>query len=862
MKKTLLVVLCMVVCIAAFASCDIPGTKHEHDWAKEWSTSETEHWYECTDEECTEVDSKGNHAGGNATCTEKAVCETCGESYGELSTHVYDKEVVDEKYLANAATCIAKATYYKSCVCGAKGSETFETGDFAAHTPAGTWSTSDTEHWYECTVEGCGIGVDKEMHTYDKEVVDTKYLNTEASCNAAATYFKSCECGAKGSETFVDGVATGEHNFGYQNPVYVQEGDNQHKIKCNGCDTYSAAADCQGSDDGDCTTAVVCVCERVLTAANESHTLVWKQSADAKHWQECEAANCNHKTAEADCNGGEANCQSAKVCADCGNTYGDKDEAKHTGTLTWDKTGAEADIGTYACGHTVTFDKLVDYYVTNAARSYSMTADGYFGKNIIIDTEGIASTYSKDLIDTTKNIVYSINGVEIYSGTDSFLINTNEVLIAHPELHGYQNIVALVTDIYGGTHEVLIPVCITTANISSYAEWIANVYPADGNTYGFYNLTAGINFATNAEPSAPKGAFKGTLIGNNLELIGSQGYGRHIFGALDGAHIENIRIRENGYRGSCTRNSIVMGLLGTSMKNTTLDTVTFALQGSDWASAIDISSGTGWLVGGEVSGNTMTNITVELKKTVNALAPFFGSQYSNNTVSGFTWTVADDITVPDGEIIIAKTADGEVVYLCDVTTGNHQLSSTHSYDDVGHWYECSACGAKSGYAVHNGTPVKVDDNTHKASCDCGYSSDAAPHSYTWDKTAEDKDVGTCACSATVEFDKQLDGSVDGVTRGISLTGASVYFGNNILTGISAIKSQYSYDLVDFNTGISYYINDQLIGTYTGTSGCGVIQQNATFTSNVTAGNNYNIKAVVTDIYGETHEIFMPIVVTE
>ena len=79
----------------------------------------------------------------------KHVCETCGKctdatcadpvcadkcpGHEAPHTHVFDQQVVGEKYLATAATCTAKATYYYSCVCGEKGSETFESGETLAH---------------------------------------------------------------------------------------------------------------------------------------------------------------------------------------------------------------------------------------------------------------------------------------------------------------------------------------------------------------------------------------------------------------------------------------------------------------------------------------------------------------------------------------------------------------------------------------------------------------------------------------------------------------------------------------------------------------------------------------------------------
>lgn len=50
-------------------------------------------------------------------------------SCAEPHVHVFDREVVDERFLASPATEESPATYYKSCECGEKGSDTFEYGD-------------------------------------------------------------------------------------------------------------------------------------------------------------------------------------------------------------------------------------------------------------------------------------------------------------------------------------------------------------------------------------------------------------------------------------------------------------------------------------------------------------------------------------------------------------------------------------------------------------------------------------------------------------------------------------------------------------------------------------------------------------
>lgn len=51
-------------------------------------TSETQHQVKC--ESCGYKTEGENHTGGTATCTAKAVCSVCGESYGELAAHVAD----------------------------------------------------------------------------------------------------------------------------------------------------------------------------------------------------------------------------------------------------------------------------------------------------------------------------------------------------------------------------------------------------------------------------------------------------------------------------------------------------------------------------------------------------------------------------------------------------------------------------------------------------------------------------------------------------------------------------------------------------------------------------------------------------
>lgn len=66
----------------------IPATGHS--WKSDWTSDATHHWHECANESCDVTDNAGKkgyaeHSGGTATCTEKAICTHCGQSYGETN---------------------------------------------------------------------------------------------------------------------------------------------------------------------------------------------------------------------------------------------------------------------------------------------------------------------------------------------------------------------------------------------------------------------------------------------------------------------------------------------------------------------------------------------------------------------------------------------------------------------------------------------------------------------------------------------------------------------------------------------------------------------------------------------------------
>ena len=149
------------------ATCTICGQKYGelagHNYKTEWSTDETNHWHECS--VCGDKKDEAAHIpGAAATETTPQTCTICGYVIKAAlgHTHNFNQKNTNETYLKSAATCTKKAVYYYSCTCGEKGTETFESGELAAHAYKTTWSNDNASHWHSCYV--CGDKKDEEVH--------------------------------------------------------------------------------------------------------------------------------------------------------------------------------------------------------------------------------------------------------------------------------------------------------------------------------------------------------------------------------------------------------------------------------------------------------------------------------------------------------------------------------------------------------------------------------------------------------------------------------------------------------------------------------------------------------------------------
>ena len=176
------------------------------------------------------ISANASHTGGEATCSKKAECTVCGKEYGKLKPHT---PVEDDGNCATAISCK---------VCGGVAVEPIE----HSFTDASKYEYDENGHWRICSNEGCAM--------------TNKLSGTEA------------------------------HKLGSWSESHGDLGG--HLRKCV-CGYFEHGDHTQETDDGDCTTKIVCsVCGAVTTPANISHI------------------------------GGTATCEKKAECTVCGKEYG------------------------------------------------------------------------------------------------------------------------------------------------------------------------------------------------------------------------------------------------------------------------------------------------------------------------------------------------------------------------------------------------------------------------------------------------------------------------------------------------------------------------------------------------------------
>ena len=255
----------------------------QHNLNSTWSSDSFSHWHECS------------------------ICK----GKGDIAAHTYDQETVNEQYKASSATCLSGTTYYMSCVCGAKGADTFEIGDKDPDNHSGIlnndWKSNDTKHWKEYAC--CGAHAEEAAHSGG-----TATCQNKAVCSTCNKPYGNLGSHVPASTWSKD--ASG-HWHACQTP------------NCN--EQLAFAAHTPGPAATEDAPQLCTVCSYELAPALE-HTHVWGawiSNGDGTHTRTC-AKDGSHTETNA-CSGGIATCQNSAICSVCNTAYGAKDMTNHTG---------------------------------------------------------------------------------------------------------------------------------------------------------------------------------------------------------------------------------------------------------------------------------------------------------------------------------------------------------------------------------------------------------------------------------------------------------------------------------------------------------------------------------------------------
>lgn len=168
-------------------------------------------------------------------CLSLAACDSHTHTYGEWTLTTQPTETATGEATRTCTECGEAETVTVAALS--------DTTVWTASTTAAT-HTEDGKTVYTSDYGTVEIKLPKlaDNHVFDKQVVETKYLKSEATCTEAAIYYKSCACGESskehGGETFTTGEALGHDFHGEETVVKsatcTEKGSKT--IKCTRCD--------------------------------------------------------------------------------------------------------------------------------------------------------------------------------------------------------------------------------------------------------------------------------------------------------------------------------------------------------------------------------------------------------------------------------------------------------------------------------------------------------------------------------------------------------------------------------------------------------------------------------------------------
>ena len=152
MKKfiTVFLSLIMVFCCSAIIACKQEQDAHIHEWSTTYTEDGDRHYQTCS--VCSEKNYGTHSYNSIGYCIFGKAKPSGGQENPPEHTHNFNERIAKSKFIKKSATCVQKAEYYYSCECGEKGTEFFEYGELASHTPRA--AVRENEVPATCKTEG------------------------------------------------------------------------------------------------------------------------------------------------------------------------------------------------------------------------------------------------------------------------------------------------------------------------------------------------------------------------------------------------------------------------------------------------------------------------------------------------------------------------------------------------------------------------------------------------------------------------------------------------------------------------------------------------------------------------------------
>lgn len=252
--------ICLVMpAILLFAACG----KHEHSFSSEWSTTDSQHWHACTDENCDEKSDLGDHdfvwvektpAGVHTDRVETGTCSICqyqkDRTIEGSSIHTWEWKANDTKHWEET-TCEHETPLKRN-----EQDHTWE------------WKANNAKHWEQTTC------AQHEAKTRNEENHIWEYTS-----EGELTHRRTTNCGAEKHATRIEPNIP--HRYTDENDVdcndcgYVRSLTGKGSFNTLAAKTYNAGAQGVASSDYTVNEAIKDLCEiqyKVKGASDSTYT--------------------------------------------------------------------------------------------------------------------------------------------------------------------------------------------------------------------------------------------------------------------------------------------------------------------------------------------------------------------------------------------------------------------------------------------------------------------------------------------------------------------------------------------------------------------------------------------------------------